>query len=99
VSQFKLSVRAKQDLKSIAVFTQSKWSSEQRNIYLTQFDQVFRLLANTPSLGKPCEEIAKNYFKYPQNSRVIFFKKVNANNILIVRILHKRMDYTSNLNG
>jgi toxin ParE1/3/4 len=99
VNQFKLSVRAKQDLKSIAVFTQSKWGSEQRNIYLTQFDQVFRLLANTPSLGKPCEEIAKGYFKYPQDSHVIFFNNVNSNTILIVRILHKRMDYTSNLNG
>ena len=76
--KFKISVRAKQDLKNIAVFTQSKWGSEQRNIYLTQFDQVSRLLANKPTLGEPCEEIAKDYFKYPQDSHVIFLKKVNC---------------------
>ena len=99
MNQFKLSVRAKQDLKGIAVYSQSKWGGEQRNIYLTQFDQVFRLLANKPSLGKPCDDIAKDYFKYPQDSHVIFLKKINYNNLLIVRILHRRMDYTSNLHG
>lgn len=99
MNQFKLSVIAKQDLKNIAVYTQSKWGTEQRNIYLTQFDQVFQLLANKPSIGKPCDDIAKDYFKYPQDGHVIFFKKINSSNILIVRILHRRMNYTSNLHG
>lgn len=95
--QFKISVRAKQDLKNIAVFTHSKWGSEQRNIYLTQFDQVSRLLANKPTLGKPCEEIAKDYFKYPQDSHVIFLKKVNCFLSLFNRLLATKLPQTFNV--
>lgn len=99
MNRFKLSVKAKQDLKNIATFTQSKWGRDQRNIYLTQFDQTFRLLANKATLGRPCNEIGEGYFKYPQDSHIIFFRKVTLKEIFIVRILHRRMDYASNVNG
>lgn len=99
MSQFKLTIKGKQDLKNLASFTQSKWGRDQRNIYLGQFDQVFRLLANKPHVGKACDEISKGYFKYPQDSHVIFYKKITTSEILIVRILHRRMDYSANLNG
>lgn len=99
MKQFDLSKKAKQDLKDIAEFTESRWGREQRNVYLQQIDSLFNLLANKPSLGKPCDEILKGYSKSPHASHIVFFIQTDVDKILITRILHKRMDYTSNLSG
>ena len=99
MKQFNLSVKAKQDLKDIAIFTESRWGRDQRNFYLKQIDSSFTLLANKLHLGKPCDEIIKGYWKFPHGSHMIFFKRTDADTILIVRILHKRMDYIANLDG
>ena len=99
MKKFVLSRKAKQDLKDISVFTESRWGREQRNIYLKQIDDSFKRVAAKPNLGKPCDEIIKGYSKYPHGSHIIFFKHTDVDTIMIVRILHKRTDYTSNLNG
>lgn len=41
---FKLSRKAKADLKSIALYTEREWGRDQRNHYILQFDQCFHLL-------------------------------------------------------
>jgi len=99
VRQFKLSKKAMQYLKDIAIFTESRWGRAQRNLYLKQIDNSFNFVANKPHLGKPCDEISKGYSKFPHGSHIIFFKQTDIDTILIVRILHKRMDCTANLNG
>ncbi|MBT1449347.1 type II toxin-antitoxin system RelE/ParE family toxin [Glaciecola sp. XM2] len=99
MKRFNLSVKAKQDLKDIAIFTESRWGREQRNLYLQQIDSSFAFLANKSHLGKLCDEVLKGYYKFPHGSHIIFFKRIDRNTILIVRILHKRMDYAENLNG
>jgi toxin ParE1/3/4 len=52
VSSFDLTKAARQDLKSIAKFTQERWGVRQRNTYLKEIDQVFRVLALTPELSR-----------------------------------------------
>ena len=92
MSKFKLTVKAKADLKNIAKFTEKTWNKKQRNSYLKQFDNTFKLISNTPGIGKDCDFIKEGYLKYPQGSHIIFYKKVSADEILVVRILHKQMD-------
>lgn len=89
---FQLTAKAKSDLKDIALFTSRRWGREQRNGYLKQFDDTFRLLANNPATGKACDEIRAGYRKFPQGSHVIFYKQIDSQQILIIRILHKSMD-------
>jgi toxin ParE1/3/4 len=96
---FKLSVKAKSDLKTIAKFTHEKWGRDQRNIYLKQFDDSFHMLAGSPEIGKACDFIKKGYRKFPQGSHIIFYKDSISPEIEIIRILHKSMDVTSNLSG
>ena len=48
---FKLSRKAKADLKSIALYTERKWGRDPRNHYVLQFDQCFHLLGENPNLG------------------------------------------------
>ncbi len=95
MTPFKLTVLAKADLKDIALFTQSKWGKEQRNLYLKQFDDSFHMLSKNPEIGKNCGWIKQGYRKFPQGSHVIFYEQIAHCEILIVRILHKSMDVNS----
>jgi len=88
---FKLSRRAKADLKSIALYTERKWGRDQRNYYILQFDQCFHLLGENPNLGQTCDEISPGYRQLRQGSHIIFYRLAAADAVDIIRILHKRM--------
>lgn len=90
---FQLSREAKNDLRSIAFFTENRWGKTQRNLYIKQLDDAFFMLAQNPNLGISCDYIRDGYRKFPQGSHIIFYKHSNSANILVVRILHKSMDY------
>ena len=89
---FELSKEAKEDLRKIARHTEKQWGREQRYLYIKQFDDVFHVLAEKPALGKQCDFIKVGYRKFSQISHLIFYREVTKNKILIVRILHKKMD-------
>ena len=93
MEQFLLSKEAKNDLRSIAVFTENRWGRAQRNLYIKQLDEAFLMLAQNPNLGISCDYIRDSYRKFPQGSHIIFYKRDAKSNILVVRILHKSMDY------
>jgi toxin ParE1/3/4 len=90
---FQLSREAKSDLRSIACFTEARWGKAQRNLYIKQLDEAFRLLAQNSDAGIACDYIRSGYRKFPQGSHIIFYKPGATATILIVRILHKSMDY------
>ena len=92
MNKFVLSSKAKTDLIKIAKYTQITWGLTQRNDYLKILDSSFQLLADDPEIGMHCDYIREGYSKYPQASHVIYYKEHKANQILIVRILHKSMD-------
>ena len=95
MSSFRLTRLAKNDLRSIARFTENRWSKSQRNIYIKEFDDAFHRLAEGPSIGYSCDFIKDGYFKFPQGSHIVFYKKISENRIEIIRILHKKMDVVS----
>ncbi len=94
---FELTKEAKEDLRKIARFTEKRWGRDQRFLYIKQFDDVFHLLAKTPSFGKKCEYIKKGYRKFPQSSHIILYRENENNKIVVIRILHKNMDIESKL--
>lgn len=90
---FELTAKAKEDLKSIARYTENRWGLTQRNLYIKQFDDSFHFLADSPSAGKECGDIKEGYRRFPQGSHIIFYKKEAARvKVQIIRILHKSMD-------
>lgn len=88
---FKLSRKAKADLRSIALFTEREWGLEQRNHYVRQFDHCFHLLGANPQLGQACDELSFGYRQYPQGSHIILYRQAGDGSVEIIRILHKRM--------
>lgn len=92
MGSFTLTQKARADLKSIAIYTQRKWGKEQRRIYTRQFDDSFKMLSETPSVGHKCDFIKQGYRKFPVTSHIVFYHRKNQSEIEIIRILHKRMD-------
>jgi len=88
---FRLSRKAKADLKSIARHTEREWGRDQRNHYLLQLDQGFHLLGENPGAGQACDEIRPGYRQYPRGSHIIFYRQSPGGTVEIIRILHKRM--------
>ncbi|TDG12883.1 type II toxin-antitoxin system RelE/ParE family toxin [Seongchinamella unica] len=94
---FSLTEAAKADLKSIAAYTQRRWGKAQRRIYARQFDDAFHMLAESPEAGAACDFIKVGYRKLPNGSHVIFYRRLSHAEVEIVRIIHKRMDLTRQL--
>jgi len=88
---FKLSAKAKIDLKKIAFFTEKRWGRAQRNAYLLQFDQCFHQLGDNPAMGTTCDQVRTGYRQFPQGSHLIFYKISDKDIVEIIRILHKNM--------
>lgn len=88
---FKLSRKAKADLRSIALYTERRWGREQRNHYILQFDQCFHLLGENPNLGQSCEDLSPGYRQYPQASHHILYRVASDGVVEVIRILHQRM--------
>ena len=94
---FRLTRKAYEDLKGIAVYTQENWGKSQRGIYLKMIDDAFHELSAHPGHGKKIDDIREGYFKYRIAKHIIFYRMVSKKDIEIVRILHQRMDVESNI--
>jgi toxin ParE1/3/4 len=94
---FSLTNMAKADLKEIAKFTQNRWGSEQRSLYLQMLDVSFHQLAANPQKGRDCSDIRIGYRKMTAGSHVIFYRQAHVDTIEIVRILHGHMDIETRL--
>ena len=93
---FRLTERAKADLRSIGRYTQATWGREQRNIYLARLDASFHLLAREPHRGHACDDIRLGYRKYHVGRHLIFYRE-STEGVKIIRILHDRMDIEAHL--
>jgi len=97
VRRFDLTKSARDDLRAIARFTQSRWGVRQRNSYLKEVDQAFHSLAKNPLMGRTCDEIWEGYRKFPHGAHVIYYRLSSESELLIVRILHATMDVDSGI--
>ena len=91
---YRVTPRAANDLREIALYTLRTWGRKQRDAYLREIDKRFVWLADNPTIGKPRPDIRDGYRSYPQGSHVIFYL-VREAGIDIIGILHQRMDILS----
>ena len=89
--------RAETDLADIWQFTFETWGAAQANTYLEQLDLGFHQLAKNPKLGKPGDEIRTGY-RCLHLSRHMAYYRIQDRQIIIVRVLHERMDIWQYLN-
>ncbi len=94
MSKFRITPRARDDLKNIGRYTERQWGKAQRNAYLKDFEKRFRWLAENPQLGKHRSDIAEGYYSFPQGEHVVFYL-VGQEGINIIGVPHKEMDIIS----
>lgn len=91
---FRITPRARDDLKDIGHYTEWQWGKNQRNTYLRDFEKRFHWLAENSLLGRHRPDIKEGYFSYPQGQHVIFYL-IGHECIEIIGIPHKEMDIVS----
>lgn len=96
MAKFRLTTRAVLDLSEIADFTIQLFGIEQARLYRDGFNNCFEVLAQNPQLGRSAAELAPNLRRYEHQSHVVFYIPRDTG-ILIVRILHQRMDFKQHL--
>ena len=96
---YRLSPRAQSDLEEIWLHTFKNWSLKQADGYLTAIVDAFEGLAAGEKTGRPVD-IREGYFKYPVGSHLVFYRFDEAGaetGLVVVRVLHQRMDVGKHL--
>ncbi len=92
MAKYKLTNKAVEDLANIWNYTFDKWSEKQADKYYEMLIANCKKISENPDLGKKYDKIAKNILGLKTNRHIIFYNKIDANTILVIRILHEEMD-------
>lgn len=91
MSGFRITPRARDDLKNIGRYTQKTWGKAQRDKYLLDMDQRFDWLSKRPEVGRIRDDIAQEHYCYSQGSHLIFYT-ISDDFISIIGVVHQDMD-------
>lgn len=89
--KYQLTDDAARDVEEILVYSVNSFGVVQTEYYFEALKECIELLADNPNIGHSAEDILPEYLRFPYESHVIFYKKISES-ILVVRILHERMD-------
>lgn len=96
---YKISVKAAEDLENIWLYTFENWSQEQADRYINLIIDEIEYLAQKPEIGNDLAHIRKNYKCSKVKSHIVFYRKTEKQNVIeIIRVLHQRMDIENRLN-
>ena len=90
-NKFKLSVKARTEIKKIFRYSFQQFGENQAVKYKASLDECFQLLADNPNMGRECNDIRDGYFRHEHESHIIFYTQ-RSSDIFITTIIHDRMD-------
>ena len=93
---FLLSPAAQADVDGIWDYTARKWGVDQAETYINTLRDACHDLAAGRRTSRPVD-VREGYRKLLVGSHVLFFKPNAAGQIVIVRVLHQRMDTNKHL--
>lgn len=95
---YNLSIKARNDLQNIWLYTFENWSLEQADKYVGLLLTEMEHHATDPGKGIDRSLVKSGYKCFQVKSHVIFYRIVNdKTEIEVIRILHKRMDIENRL--
>ena len=93
MAKYHLTNKAVEDLTNIWEYTVDAWSEQQADDYYNMLIASFQKITENPRLfGLKYEEIAEGLYGYRANKHIIFYRILADKDILVIRILHQRMD-------
>ena len=90
---FTIRPQAQRDLREIWRYTRKTWSAEQANRYIGQLNAA---LAERPDIGRPADDISPGLRRRGAERHVIYFRVIDKR-VIIVRVLHDRMNPSAHL--
>ena len=97
MADYVLSERAKKDIRSIADYTEEKWSEKQAEDHVRMLITECRALADRPLAGRSYDDYRPGLRGCPCGRHVIFYRILSLAKVRIVRILHEKMDFPRHL--
>ncbi len=91
MAAYSLSDKAVSDLDGIYEYTILNFGLEQARAYLLGLHERFQILADNPGVGRSAAQLAPELRRHEYQSHIIFYIPKEAG-VLIVRVLHTRMD-------
>jgi len=82
---------ARRDLQAIARYSEKEWGAARKAQYMAAIREKFSLLLLRPAIGAPRNDIAPAYRSHPVGRHLIFYR-VQKDSVIILRVLHQRMD-------
>ncbi len=92
MAKYNLTKKAVDDLTRIWNYTFDKWSENQADKYYLMLLENCHQIACNPELGKNYSVITENLLGCKAGRHIIFYRKIEKNEVEIIRILHERMD-------
>lgn len=89
--QWELTAKAEDDLDVIYDYSFNKWGLTQAEKYIREIHQKIQTIAAEPNLGRRIDIVKKGYRKVHINRHFILYKQTHPK-IIIIRILHEKMD-------
>lgn len=85
-----------EDLDSIWAYTVEQWGKAQAVRYVRDLQATCKALAEGRQSGRSAEDIRTGYLKAACGAHILFYR-VTAEALVVVRILHQRMDVEHHL--
>ncbi len=97
MAKYKLTYKAVDDLARIWNYTFDKWSENQADKYYHMLLGNCNEVACNPELGKNYSGVTENLLGFKAGRHIIFYRKIEGNEVEITRILHELMDLKNRL--
>jgi len=97
MAKYFLTNKAVDDLAGIWEYTYDTWSERQADKYHGMLTASFQEILDQPDLGKKYPEVAEGVMGHQVGKHIVFYRIEPSNDLLILRILHQRMDLKSHL--
>ena len=99
MAKYHFTNKAVEDLANIWNYTFETWSERQADTYYNILIESCQKIVENPRLyGVKYDEITEGLRGYRANKHIIFYQILQDDEILIIRILHQRMDLKRRMN-
>ena len=96
--KLKISKAASQDIENIYLYGFLTFGETQADVYIAALNDRFELLCSNPEIGRLDTRVNPAVRRFDFESHVIFYD-AEDNHILVVRVLHKSMDFVKHLSA
>lgn len=93
MAKYHLTNKAVEDLSGIWEYTADAWSEHQADVYYNMLVSACAKIAGNPQLhGTDYGEVSEGLLGCRANRHIIFYRTLDNGDILVIRILHQKMD-------